>query len=401
MGNIKELKQQNLLEVIGILRKEKELSKQALAKFMGLSTVSAHSFINELSEKNIVMDSGISDNNCGRKATLFRLNPHFGFTVGICLSSSKIDTVTYNFASELISSFTLNIEKVPDEELCGSILLQARLAISNHEEEYGKCLGIGIAMPAIVDHTTSLIKKIIRFPGFKHFDLKFLIQDALQIPVFIGNDNKMCMNAIKWIENRFTNLPMAFIGVEEGVGSGILIDGKILEGANSVVSEIGHISIDLNGPLCNCGGRGCIETYISERVLINKVIEHLNHTMNDSTGYSTETFTIQHVISLAKHNPFIDTVLKECCDYFCVLLENVVKIYDPKEIIIECEYLKQLPEYFEYLCDKFYHSPWVIGQDYNISLNKIQNVYATGGAMTVLGNIYSNNSENILLDLLE
>lgn len=401
MGNVKELKQQNILEAIRILHKEKEVSKQELARQMGISTVSAHSFINELLDKGIVLSSGTGSSSHGRKATLYRLNPRYGFAVGIVLTSASITTVTYNFTSELISSFSLGIEKIPDEALYENMIVQARLAIGNHEKEYGVCLGVGIAMPAIIDHKTGLIKRILHFPDFKTLDLKFVMQDELKVPVFIGNDNKVCMNAIKWAGDRNTDLPLAFIGVEEGVGCGVMIGGQILQGADSVAGEIGHLPIDLNGPLCSCGNRGCIEHYISEKGLIAKIIRHLNREAGNDFQYSIENFTIQHVISLASSNAFVRNAIRECCDYFCILLENVVKIYGPQEIIIECEYLKQLPEFFSYLSDRFYRSPWVSGQSYIIRLNTIESVYATGGAMTVLDNIYTNPTDNLLLDLLD
>lgn len=401
MGNVKELKQQNILEAISILQKEKELSKPALSKRMGISTVSAHSFINELVERQIVLSSGSSSSSHGRKASLFRLNPNYGFSVGMVLSSNSIQTVAYDFTSRQISSFSLRLEKTADENICSKMISQARIAISNHESDYGKCLGLGVAIPGIVDHNTDLIKNSVHFPHFKPLDLKFIMQDALQIPVFIGNDNKLCMNAVKWAENRSLSSPIAFIGVEEGVGCGIMINGQILQGANSVAGEIGHIPIDTDGPLCNCGNRGCLECYIAERGLIDRIIRHLNGNSDSGNQYNSENFTIQHVISLARHNDFIHNALLDCCRYFCILLENVVKIYGPKEIIIECEYLKRLPEYFQFLSEQFYKSPWVQGQNYVLRLNSIDHVYAAGGAMTVLDHIYTSSTNNILLDFLE
>lgn len=400
MGNIQELKQQNLLDVINILRKEKELSKQALARQMDVSSVSAHSFINELLDMNIVLSSGTSSPSHGRKASLFRLNPYYGFAVGIFLSSTSIITVAYDFTSKLISSFTLNIDKTPENELGEQIITQARLAIATHKAAYHRCLGIGVAMPAIVDSTSSTIRKIFHFHNFYPLNLKDVMQEALGVPIFIGNDNKLCLNAIKWSEDRFTNRPIAFIGVEEGVGCGVLINGKILQGSNFFAGEIGHLSVDLNGPLCSCGSRGCIEGYISEKGLIKQVVDHLNSLSDRPQLYNTENFNIQHVISLAQTNDFVHTTILKCCDYFSVLLEDIVKIYDPKEIIIECEYLKQLPEFFSYLSNKFQHSPWVHGHNYVLRLNKIENVYATGAAMTVLDNVYTNHPNNILLKFL-
>lgn len=400
MSNLKELKQQNLLEVIRLLRQNTSLNKQSLAKLMGLSTVSAHSFINELVDMNMVLNTGFSSVNSGRKASLFHLNPNYGFVVGIYLSSRKLYTVSYNFASELLSSFSLNIETIPASELIDQILSQINLAISSHEGQYGKCLGIGLSLPAIIDNTSGMIRKIFHIQDFTASDLKFVIQDTLHLPVFIGNDIQMCMNSIKWSENIFTDSPIAFVGIDDGVGASLLIGGKILRGANSAVTEIGHISVDLNGPLCKCGNRGCIENYISEKKLLEKVISHLNETMG-TAAYTTRTFTIKHLIALAEYDDFVQNLLAECCDYIYILLENMVKLYGPREIIIECEYLKQLPAYFEYLCSKFDSSPWVINQNYSIRLNQIENIYPTGAAMTVLDNLYTASSDNILLNIIE
>ena len=107
---------------------------------------------------------------------------------------------------------------------------------------------------------------------------------------------------------------------------------------------------------------------------------------------------MSHVIALAKDDEYVKNELKISCNYLTICLENIIKCFDPEEIIIDCEYLSSLPEYFDYLSNLLRKSQWIHSDRFNLKLNTIENIYATGAAMRVFDNIYSTNSENLLLD---
>lgn len=401
MGNIKDLKKQNLLEVISIIRKGGTMSKQEVAREMKLSNVSAHSFINELVEKEMLLSFGTDNGNRGRRASLYSLNPNYGFVVGQSLSTGVVTTATYDFASSKISTFSMDISRLSWDELCSNIVQQAIFAIESHQKSYNHCLGLGFAVPGLVDTSAGIIRKLIHFPGFNHLHLRESIEQAVGVPVFMDNDNKFSVLAIKWIEDKHTSSPVVFVGIREGVGSGVMINGNVLHGKHSAAGEIGHIPIDIDGEWCSCGGRGCLETRISEKILIEKIVKHLNAKQPDSLCYEAGQFTIGHVITLARDDEFVQNELRTACDYLTICLENIVKIYDPEEIIIDSEYLRALPEYFDYLCKRFYSSQWSNREGFVLRLNTIDDIYATGAAMSVFDNIYSPTSNNLLLDKFE
>ncbi|MDR1766173.1 MAG: ROK family transcriptional regulator [Lachnospiraceae bacterium] len=406
MGNIKELKKQNLMETLAVIHEKGEMTKQEVARQTGMSAVSAHSFINELLDKGMLMSGRTEQGNQGRRATLYKLNPYYGFVVGQSLSPAAITTVSYDFACGEISAFSLEIGKLGHGELGEAVRQQAAFAIGNHEKSHRRCLGLGFAVPGPMDSKTQVIRKAMPFIDVNPMELKAQMEEAFSVPVFMGNDNKFNALAIKLMENRRCRDPLVFVGVREGVGAGVLVEGKILKGANYLASEVGHIPIQMDGEVCSCGQRGCLETFIGEKYLIGRIVRHLNE--NPASGsasgaalYTHQDITMKHVLAMAEDDAFVKGQLEDACRYLAICLENIVKAYNPEEIVLECKYLESLPGYFRKVQDLFFASPWVRGNEPTLRLNTIPNVWAVGAATAVLDNVFTPAPENILGGALE
>jgi glucokinase len=122
---------------------------------------------------------------------------------------------------------------------------------------------VGIASPGAVDVVRGVVPAAPQLRGWKNVPLVRLMRERLGRPVYLAND----ATAAALGENKFGagrgSRHMLFLTVSTGIGGGIIIDGKAYEGANGSAGEMGHIVIDMDGPECGCGGRGCLEALAS------------------------------------------------------------------------------------------------------------------------------------------
>ncbi len=138
-----------------------------------------------------------------------------------------------------------------------------------------KIQGIGIGSPGIVSTKKGTVENPPNLPGWEKVNLKKIIKKEFNIHVILENDanaaaiGEMIFGAAKKIDS------FVMVTLGTGVGGGIIINRKLLRGEFGSAGEIGHISIDFNGPQCNCGAFGCVESYVGNNYLVKRVQNEL------------------------------------------------------------------------------------------------------------------------------
>jgi predicted NBD/HSP70 family sugar kinase len=151
-----------------------------------------------------------------------------------------------------------------------------RIGVMLNEHDAGdRCEGIGLVVPGMVDRETG---KVIRAPqlGWRNVDIRDALSDATGIPVQIENAPIAAALARIWLNSAEEKAPQNFVyvTVSDGVGAAIVSRGEIVRGANDAAGEFGHVAIDVDGPECMCGARGCLEAYTSNLATIARYLGH-------------------------------------------------------------------------------------------------------------------------------
>ncbi|MBI4308789.1 MAG: ROK family protein [Candidatus Omnitrophica bacterium] len=127
--------------------------------------------------------------------------------------------------------------------------------------------GVGIGLPGPIDHTKGIVRFLPNIPGWRNVRLKAILQQKLKLPVLIDNDVKLITLA-EWkfgAGKGAANMVCLTLGT--GIGSGLILDGRLYRGQGNAAGELGHVPLNEQGPACNCGGFGCFEAYIGNRRL--------------------------------------------------------------------------------------------------------------------------------------
>ena len=136
-------------------------------------------------------------------------------------------------------------------------------------------LGIGVAVPSPVDQERpgELLPLIV--PKWKGYNIATHLEGSFKRPVFVDNDANLGALAELWWGAGSSARDLAYIKVATGVGAGLIINGRIFRGSGGIAGEIGHTSIDPNGPQCICGLKGCLTTFIGTPALLERAKDEL------------------------------------------------------------------------------------------------------------------------------
>ncbi|MEA3431978.1 MAG: ROK family protein [candidate division WOR-3 bacterium] len=195
----------------------------------------------------------------------------------------------------------------------------------------GEAVGIGMAGLVDADGT---ISSPPNFPGIESLPLKEILQEELNIPVFVDNDANMAALG----EHRYgagrgvKNLIMLTLGT--GVGGGIIINDKVYHG-RGYAGEVGHITIDPNGPLCLCGNYGCLESYIGADRITERAREYVRMGVETRLRSYAGNITPEIIEDEAyKGDHVAMDIVAEMAKFLGIAISNYCAILDPDRVII-------------------------------------------------------------------
>ena len=205
----------------------------------------------------------------------------------------------------------------------------------------GGGLPIGICAPGPLDPRAGVVLNPPNVPCWRNFPLAAEIEKRYGVPAKVDNDgNAAALAETLWGAGKgYKNVFYGCIGT--GVGSGIVLDGKIFHGRTGSAAEGGHVSIDFNGPRCNCGKKGCIEVLASGTAIARRAREAVaaNKMRGDAllklAGGDVAQIRSEMVARAARDGDALASeVLSDTMDYLAAWLGNIVDLLEPDVLIL-------------------------------------------------------------------
>lgn len=335
--------------VLDIIRKNSGCARSFIAKKLSCSRQTVSKIVVNLISLDLLQEQGLGESTKegGKKPTILIFNPKGGYSIGAMLLRNKIISILTDLNANIIieksiPTFVKDGYKAIVEEMIG--LFEEMITESGIKKE--KLLGIGIGVQGIVNFSEGVIKTLPHYPDWVNIPLAKYIKDKLGCEVFIDNENRMRGYGEKWFGLATNTDNFLTIYAEEGLGAGVFIEGKAIRGAGFFAGEIGHMKLDINGPDCICGNKGCFESLINVariRQLFDKYAD--SEEFKDSMfvkKYKNNNLeiTIKELFNhfyqgdnLAKH------IVNEISYWFGVGIAAVSSVIDPELIIIHGQYI--------------------------------------------------------------
>ncbi len=199
-------------------------------------------------------------------------NPNKEFFVGVDLGGTKI--LSGVFSAKLELKGTTKLSTKADRGVDAVIERIARCvkeAVDECDLNLSQVRGIGIGAPGAVDTEAGRVIFAPNLPGWKDVPLKKSLEKILDVPVFLGNDCNVCTLGV--FDQEYKAKPRDLIGIfiGTGIGGGLILNGDLYHGHNLTAGEIGHMVIEVNGPKCGCGNRGCFEALASRTAIFREI----------------------------------------------------------------------------------------------------------------------------------
>lgn len=315
----------NRSRVIGALRQRGAMSRGALSD-VGLSRSTVQSVVDELLDAGTVVEMGPgTDRSAGRPPILVGLRGSLGATVGVEIANGVVRAAVCNIAQELLVHDDLPVdEHTPPAET----LRRTRTLIEDLLQRTGfertQVMGAGIAMPGPIQRRSGLIGRACTLKPWVGVNAHTLARSILDLPVLVDNDaNLAALAEMTWGAARGLD-DFAYVYTATGIGAGFVLNGALYVGANGTAGEIGHTTIDEHGLVCECGGRGCLNT-LSNAAAITK---HLWQSHGDKVS-------IEDVIALAQNGDAgCRRVLADAGRHIGVAMANMYNLLDPELIVL-------------------------------------------------------------------
>jgi len=260
--------------------------------------------------------------------------------LGVDLGGTKILTAVVNSQGKMLSrDHSITPAQKGHKAVIQSILESVHSALGRADVAISDLIVIGVGAPGLLNPETGILFTSPNLPGWRDVPLRDIIQEKLGKKTFLINDanaaalGEFYFGAARGVRN------FIYITLSTGIGGGIVIDGKIYSGAIGAAGEVGHMTIDDDGPICNCGNRGCWEMLASGTALAkearHRIKEGVKTSILEYAEGDVEKVTAQVIQSAAEQG---DSLAKELIArtgyYVGVGLANLVNIFNPELIVI-------------------------------------------------------------------
>jgi glucokinase len=259
-------------------------------------------------------------------------------TVGVDIGGTKVAAGLVNEKGEILNKVRKPMVATADAQTGLDAVLTAIHEVLQ-ESSSDSVRGIGICSPGPLDPKRGVVINPPNLPCWRNFELAEEVRKVYSVPVKVDNDaNAAALAEVLWGAGQgYNNVFYATIGT--GIGSGIILDGKIFHGRTGAAAEAGHMGVDFNGPLCPCGKRGCIEVLASgpgiARRARQKVTSHPESALLTLAGGTVDAVTGQIVNqAYAAGDPIAREVMEETIGLLAYWLGNIVDLLEPEVIVI-------------------------------------------------------------------
>ena len=323
------LKESNRMALVRQLCAQPGLSRADLATAVGLTKSTVSLLSRELIDEGWLQEREVvATGDLGRRPTPLFIDPGKLLLIGAEVDIESARVVATSLTGEVRAHAVANYGAGKSPKTCIAGLAAAMLKLRRQlDEKAHRIIGIGVGLPGGVDEA----RGILNFAPNLHWrdvPVGELLREKLAgsplagVPLFLQNEADVA--ALGELEfNPGVADPLLYLSINHGVGAGVIVGGRLLTGARGFAGEVGHMVLQLGGPLCSCGRRGCAEALIGPRAMLGQGPDETSHAPVAELSRR-----------LAAGDAATAKAVKKAGQYLGVLLQNLASAYDPAAIVI-------------------------------------------------------------------
>lgn len=337
-GNRDLIRQINRNLVLNLIKSRGPISRTEIARFSGLSLATVSAITADFVASGLVHEMGEGESTGGRRPVLLRLNHQAGFVVGVKLMESTAVSVLTDLDANVLYH---RVTPLPtpgggpaDPQIIFPVIIEAiEATIAESGVDRRRVLGVGIGMAGLVNGETGVCH-YSPFFGWRNVQIAQPIADHLGLPVYLENDVNTLTIAEQWFGYGCGVDHFVVVTVGRGVGAGIVVNGQFYRGALGGAGEFGHITIVEDGPPCDCGKRGCLESLASDPAVVRQARAAI--ALGEKTALArVEPLTLEAIVEAAgAGDGLARRLLADSGRWLGIGIATLVNILNPQLVIV-------------------------------------------------------------------
>ncbi|MBO9397360.1 ROK family transcriptional regulator [Shimia sp. R9_2] len=334
--------------LLGEIRRHQRIPRINLSEITGISRATVTTITAELLREGLIeevtSESPDKDARRGRPKVDLKIRGAARLIAGAKISNRTVSLVLLDFEGNQLASHEAELEHAvqPAKDLADILAELVEALAQKIDKSLTDVAGLGLGIAGIVDAPQGFVHWS---PSLSTRNVQFgsVLEAALGIPVFLDNDANLVAMAEKSFGLGQGHRDFIVVTIESGVGMGIVINDEIYRGTRGCGAEFGHTKVQLEGALCRCGQRGCLEAYVADYALMREAMI--------ATGEMAERQVVDILASAKQGDEVAASIVERAGRMFAMGLANLVNIFDPELIILAGEQMQSSHLYAEEVID--------------------------------------------------
>jgi glucokinase len=262
------------------------------------------------------------------------------YVVGVDLGGTKILSGIFKHSLDCVGTAKVSTKSQRGvEAVVERIDRCVRDAVDEADLTLKQVAGIGIGAPGAVDFAAGTVIFAPNMEGWKDVPLKKDLEKHLGVPVFVENDCNIATLGVFVSELKSKPRSMVGIFVGTGIGGGLVINGDLYSGSCHTAGEIGHMVVDINGPKCGCGNKGCLEALASRTAIFQQIKAGVKDgqktILTDMLGPELEDLRSGDLRkAIRRGDKFVDRIVESAAEYLGIATANLINILNPEVVVL-------------------------------------------------------------------
>lgn len=348
-ADIHRLREFNRLLVLNYVRDHGPVSRVMLAQRLGLSRTTVSSIMDALLQEGFVREGHFLDAapKGGRRAILVHFNADAGRILGIDVGRTHLTMLLTNLTPAIVAQRTVSFDTSRGAGVCLPILIsEIRTFVEASATNWEMIVGIGLGIPGPLSANFHYLSSPPHMPGWDNIDIWEALHAAFHKPLYIDNDANMgALGEIRLGAGR-GDLDMAYVKISTGIGGGLVLNGRIYRGHQGSAGELGHLTINEDGPRCVCGSRGCLETLAGARAIVADAEQGFSLARKQGAAPGDESIASQRaqrvftdiadvIVAAQQGDASSIAALERAGERIALALAGLVNLVNPASIVLD------------------------------------------------------------------
>ncbi len=340
IGNTELISTLNIRLVLQAIRALQPTFRAEVARWTGLKPATITAIVNNLIAQEMLREvPGAADNSArfGRPPLMLEFNGDIKRILAIDLEPDHLRVACTDLLARIVEYREQSIDRFSEPRpVIQHIVRLAKEVIASAKRK--EIHGVGVSLPGLIDQENGILISSTNMPKWRDVPIGPMLQKELRLPVRIERSLHLAALYEKWSNPREQGRTTVIISLRTGIGMSLVHRGQLYRGSNGLSGEIGHTVVDIDGPPCECGSRGCLETFVSASSVVRRGQELLQTGKGAALAADVQTsgaLTPELIYGLAaRGDEGCVGIVRDVGRYIGIAVANMINLLGPDEVVI-------------------------------------------------------------------